>query len=65
VASIEYRSATPHLFDTLHFGPLEQVSLRGAHVARRLQSGSLRVYVVYLLLLVLGLLAAARVGLIG
>jgi hydrogenase-4 component B len=65
VRSIEYRSVTPHLFDTLIFGPLERVSLRGAHVARRLQSGSLRMYVAYLLVLVLGLLAAARVGLIG
>jgi hydrogenase-4 component B len=65
VRSIEYRSVTPHLFDTLIFGPLERVSLRGAHVARRLQSGSLRVYVAYLLLLVLALLGAARLGLIG
>jgi hydrogenase-4 component B len=65
VRSIEYRSVTPHLFDTLIFGPLERVSLRGAHVARRLQSGSLRVYVAYLLVLVLGLLAAARLGFIG
>ena len=65
VQSIEYRSVTPHLFDTLIFSPLERVSLRGAHVARRLQSGSLRMYVAYLLVLVLGLLAAARLGLIG
>jgi hypothetical protein len=65
VRSIEYRSVTPHLFDTLIFGPLERIALRGAHVARRLQSGSLRGYVAYLLVLVLGLLAAARFGLIG
>lgn len=65
VRSIEYRSVTPHLFDTLIFSPLERVSLRGAHTARRLQSGSLRAYIAYLLVLVLGLLAAARLGLIG
>jgi hydrogenase-4 component B len=65
VRSIEYRSVTPHLFDTLLLGPLERVSLRGAHVARRLQSGSLRAYVAYLLALVLALLAATRLGLIG
>jgi hydrogenase-4 component B len=63
--SVEYRSVTPHLFDTLIFSPLERVALQGAHVARRLQSGSLRMYVAYLLALVLGLLAAARLGLIG
>jgi hydrogenase-4 component B len=65
VRSVEYRSVTPHLFDTVIFGPLEKAALRGAHVARRLQSGSLRGYVAYLLILVLGLLAAARVGLVG
>jgi hydrogenase-4 component B len=65
VRSIEYRSVTPHLFDTLIFGPVERFSLRGAHVARRLQSGSLRMYVAYLLVLVLALLAAARLGLLG
>jgi hydrogenase-4 component B len=65
VQSIEYRSVTPHLFDTLIFSPLERVALRGARGARRLQSGSLRVYVAYLLALVLGLLAATRLGLIG
>jgi hydrogenase-4 component B len=56
---------TPHLFDTLIFGPVERFSLRGAHVARRLQSGSLRLYVAYLLVLLLALLAAARLGLLG
>ncbi len=65
VRSIEYHSETPHLFDTVIFRPIVAVSLRGAHIVRRLQSGSLRLYVAYLLALVLALLVAARLGVIG
>jgi hypothetical protein len=42
-----------------------RLSLRGAAVARRLQSGNLRAYVVYLLLLVLLSLLLARTGALG
>ena len=42
-----------------------RLSLASARHARRLQSGSLGTYVVYLIGLVLVLLAAARLGLIG
>jgi hydrogenase-4 component B len=65
VRSIEYHAVVPHLFDSVIYRPIVRASLAGAVVARRLQSGSLRLYVAYLLALVLVLLAAARLGLIG
>jgi hydrogenase-4 component B len=56
---IEYRGAVPHLFDTLLYEPAVRAALRGAAVARRLQSGSVRTYAGYLLgLLVIALLLA-------
>lgn len=62
VQEIEYRATVPHLFDTVVYRPVVRASLAGAAVARRLQSGSLRGYVIYLLALVLGLLVLARTG---
>ncbi len=55
----------PHLIDDRVYRPLVRLSLASAGHARRLQSGSLGTYVVYLIALVLVLLAAARLGLIG
>jgi hydrogenase-4 component B len=56
---VEYSGAVPHLFDTLLYDPLVRAALRGAAVARRLQSGSVRTYAAYLLgLLVVALLLA-------
>jgi hydrogenase-4 component B len=56
---VDYRGAVPHLFDTLLYGPTARAALRGAAVARRLQSGSVRTYAGYLLgLLVVALLLA-------
>jgi len=56
---VEYEGTVPHLFDTLLYGPIARAALRGAAVARRLQSGSVRTYAAYLLgLLVLALLLA-------
>ena len=52
----------PHLFDTVLYEPSQRVALRAARVARRLQSGSLRAYILYLLGLVLVLLAVVRLG---
>lgn len=63
--SIRYRGETPHLFDTLLYGPVQRGALAGALVARRLQSGSVRAYAAYLLALLLGLLALVRIGAIG
>jgi len=63
--SIRYRGETPHLFDTLLYGPVQRGALAGALLARRLQSGSVRAYAAYLLALLLGLLVLVRMGAIG
>jgi hydrogenase-4 component B len=63
--SIRYRGEVPHLFDTLLYGPVQRGALRGALIARRLQSGSVRAYAAYLLALLLGLLLLVRTGAIG
>jgi hypothetical protein len=62
VQHIRYEAEVPHLFDDVLYGPAHRAALRGAQIARRLQSGSLRAYVLYLLALVLGLLALVRLG---
>ena len=62
VQEVRYRSEVPHLFDTVLYEPSQRAALRAARAARRLQSGSLRAYVLYLLGLVLVLLAAVRIG---
>ena len=63
--SLRYRNEIPHLFDTLLYRPVQRGALRGALVARRLQSGSVRAYAAYLLALLLALLVLARIGAIG
>ena len=65
VQAVAYETEVPHLFDTVIYEPLTRVALRGARVARRLQSGSLRAYLAYMVLLLALLLALARVGLLG
>ena len=65
VQSVSYQAEVPHLFDTLLYGPVSRGALRAAGVARRLQSGSLRVYLIYLLVLLGVLLALARTGVFG
>jgi hydrogenase-4 component B len=65
VQSVAYRAEVPHLFDTLLYGPVSRGALRGARIARRLQSGSLRAYLIYLLALLGVLLALARIGILG
>ncbi|MGB7587766.1 MAG: proton-conducting transporter membrane subunit [Solirubrobacterales bacterium] len=65
VQSVHYRGETPHLFDTVLYGPLERGALAGARIARRVQSGSVRAYAAYMLALLLTLLALARMGAIG
>ncbi|MGZ4239894.1 MAG: proton-conducting transporter transmembrane domain-containing protein [Solirubrobacteraceae bacterium] len=62
---ISYQGHVPHLIDERVYRPLVRVSLGAAGNARRLQSGSLGTYVVYLIGLVLTLLLAAKIGLIG
>ncbi len=65
VVAVRHRSEVPQLFDTVLYGPALRVALRGAAAARRLQSGSLRAYVLYLLGLLLALLALLRLGVLG
>ena len=62
---VGYSGHVPHLIDEHVYRPLTQVSLAAAAQARRLQSGSLGMYVAYLIGLVVVLLAAARLGVIG
>lgn len=63
--SVAYRGEIPHLFDTGLYRPARRLALNGARVARRIQSGSVRAYAAYLLILLLVLLALARTGAIG
>jgi hydrogenase-4 component B len=62
---VAFESRVPHLFDTLLYEPVTAAALRGAAVARRLQSGSLRAYLLYLLGLVALLLLLARTGVLA
>ena len=62
---VVYDSRTPHLFDTVLYRPAVRWSVAAAAQARRLQSGSLRAYVLYLLALVVFLLVLARTGALG
>jgi hydrogenase-4 component B len=65
VQQVSYRGHVPHLIEERVYAPLARASLYGAAHARRLQSGSLGTYVLYLAGLVVALLAAARLGVIG
>ena len=65
VQEITYEGRVPHLIEERLYRPGARLSLAAAAQARRLQSGSLRMYVAYLAGLVLLLLLAARVGVIG
>jgi hydrogenase-4 component B len=62
---VSYSGRVPHLIEERLYGPAARLSLLAAARARRLQSGSLGIYVAYLIGLVLVLLAAARTGVIG
>lgn len=65
VQEVSYSGHVPHLIDEHVYRPVTGLSLRVARHARRLQSGSLGTYAVYLAVLVLVLLTAVRVGAIG
>jgi hydrogenase-4 component B len=65
VREVTYTGHVPHLIDVRIYRPVVRFSLLAAGYARRLQSGSLGVYVGYLIALVLILLAGARLGVIG
>lgn len=61
VQAVTYHGAVPHLFDTLLYAPVVRGALGLAAFARRLQSGSLRAYVVYLLALIVLLLVVGKI----
>ncbi len=65
VARVTYSSEIPSLADAQLYEPAIRAGLRGASVARRLQTGNVRTYALYLLALVLGLLALVRTGALG
>lgn len=65
IQEVGYDAQVPHLFDTLILEPLTAGALRGAAVVRRLQSGSLRTYLSYLLGLLALLLGLVRLGVLG
>ena len=63
VQEVAYHGRVPSLIEERLYVPAHRLSLAGAARARRLQSGSLRAYVLFLVALVLALLLAARAGL--
>ena len=65
VQEVSYSGRVPHLIDERVYAPVTRLSLAAAGHARRMQTGSLGTYVVYLIALVLVLLASARLGVIG
>jgi hydrogenase-4 component B len=65
VRSVAYRGRVPLLIEERIYAPVAAAALRGAKVARRLQSGRLSTYAVYLAALLVTLLACARLGLLG
>lgn len=65
VQEVSYSGEVPHLIDDHVYRPAARLALGLAARARRLQSGHLGTYVLYLLALVLVLLGAARLGLVG
>ena len=65
VQSVSYRGRVPLLIEERVYAPLAGAAVRGAAGVRRLQSGRLGVYVIYLTGLLIALLACARLGLLG
>ncbi|MGZ8694958.1 MAG: hypothetical protein ACXWYS_05910, partial [Gaiellaceae bacterium] len=65
VHEVTYSGHVPHLIGDRLYQPVVRLALASAGHARRLQSGSLGTYVVYLIALVLVLLTVARLGLVG
>lgn len=62
---IVYSNEVHTLAATLLQEPAIRAGLRGAAVARRLQTGNVRTYALYLLALVIGLLALVRTGVLA
>jgi hydrogenase-4 component B len=65
VQEVSYTGRVPHLIEERFYGPITRAGLEAAAQARRLQTGRLSTYVAYLILTVVVVLAAARLGVIG
>jgi len=65
VQRIHYSRELSSPADRLLYRPAIAAALRGAALARRLQTGNVRTYAAYLLALVVGLLVLARTGALG
>ncbi len=65
VREVSYAGRVPHLIDNHLYRPVASGALLAASWARRLQSGRLGTYVLYLIGLVVALLLAVRIGAIG
>jgi hydrogenase-4 component B len=65
ITEISYHGEVPNLIDERIYRPVTRWSLAAAARARRLQAGSLAIYVAYLIALVVAVLAAGRIGLLG
>lgn len=61
LAEVRYAQHVPNHFEARLYRPLQRVALQCAHVARRVQSGSLQAYVAYFVALLIVLLIFARV----
>jgi hydrogenase-4 component B len=57
---VRYRSEVDHLTESWLYRPLHRFSLAFAHRARRLQQGTLQLYVAYIVVAVIVLLLVAR-----
>jgi hydrogenase-4 component B len=57
---VRYRSEIEHVTESRLYRPLHRASIRFAHLARRLQQGTLQLYVAYVLVAVVVLLVVAR-----
>ncbi len=62
---VAYSGNVPHLIEDRLYRPVARLGFRAAAQARRLQTGSIGTYVVYLIGLVIVLLLAVRLGAIG
>ncbi len=65
VERLRYSGHVPSLVDRVLYDPAVRAGLRGAALARRLQTGNVRTYAAYLLGLVVALLALAHAGVLG
>jgi hypothetical protein len=65
VQQIRHEAHVPALAESLLYEPTVRAGLRLAAAARRLQTGSVRAYAVYLLGLVVTLLVLAAAGALG